>query len=61
MELGVFDKQWIEKGTRTILSQDEMICDDLCPGGALVALLPADIKTELLTSKCISVPSVTLL
>lgn len=57
MELGVFDKQWIEKGTRTILSQG----DDLCPGGALVALLPADIKTELLTSKCISVPSVTLL
>lgn len=42
MELGVFDKQWIEKGTQTILSQG----DDLCPGGALVALLPADIKKD---------------
>lgn len=42
MELGVLGKQWIEMGTRTILSQG----DDLCPGGAVVALLPADTKED---------------
>lgn len=42
MELGVLGKEWIEMGTWTILSQG----DDLCPGDAVVTLLPADIKKD---------------